>query len=163
MGKFVLFFSSLFIRTFRQLADQPLGFNPNRVLLLEAVSQHPLPMVTWDQLADALRSTTGVADVSQSMFPLLSGDTTNSFVSVDGMTHPQLASMLEVSPNWLQTMRIAITDGRDFRSTDQAASDSVVSAGTPGQAIVNHVFAREYFGGTNPVGKMFSIGGKMNY
>lgn len=44
-------------------------------------------------------------------------------------------------------MRIPLLDGRDFRASDRQ----------PGVAIVNNAFAKEYFGGEDPVGKSFDM------
>jgi hypothetical protein len=44
-------------------------------------------------------------------------------------------------------MRIPLLDGRDFRASDKQ----------PGAAIVNKAFAKEYFGGDDPVGKSFAV------
>ena len=42
-------------------------------------------------------------------------------------------------------MKIPFIDGRDFRASDTS----------PGVAIVNEAFARQYFNGENPIGKSF--------
>jgi hypothetical protein len=55
------------------------------------------------------------------------------------------AYFLNISPGWLQTMRVPLISGRDFRDTDIH----------PRVAIVNETFARHYFDGENPVGKSF--------
>jgi predicted lysophospholipase L1 biosynthesis ABC-type transport system permease subunit len=73
----------------------------------------------------------------------------NGFVSVNGAPPgPLLAYFLDVSPGWLDTMKIPLLDGRDFRRNDVS----------PGAAIVNRAFAKEYFHGENPVGKSFDRG-----
>jgi FtsX-like permease family len=50
-----------------------------------------------------------------------------------------------VSPGWIETMKIPLLDGRDFRAGESY----------PKVAIVNHAFARHYFDGENPVGRFF--------
>ena len=52
---------------------------------------------------------------------------------------------MNVSPGWLDTMKIAFVSGRDFLPTDLS----------PGAAIVNETFARQFFALENPVGKWF--------
>ena len=52
-------------------------------------------------------------------------------------------NFLNVSPGWLDTMRIPLVDGRDFR------------AGESNVAIVSETFARQYFAGENPTGRTF--------
>ncbi len=68
------------------------------------------------------------------------------------MRSQKLASDLEVSPNWLETMRIPLFDGRDFRDGDSR----------PNVAIVSKAFAKEYFGGANPIGRTFQMAGTKN-
>jgi len=91
----------------------------------------------------------GVEKVALAGWPLLSGVGANGFVAVNGAPpHALLAYFLNVSPGWLDTMRIPLLDGRDLRSSDIY----------PGAAIVNEAFAKEYFDGKNPVGKSFERG-----
>ena len=56
-----------------------------------------------------------------------------------------MADFLNVSPGWVDAMKIPLIEGRDFRPSDTY----------PGVAIVNEAFAKQYFGGENPVGKSF--------
>jgi len=78
-------------------------------------------------------------------WPLLSGNGWNGFVSINGAPGDVLAYFLGVSPGWLETMKIPLIDGRDFRADDTF----------PGVAIVNQAFAKAYFNGEDPVGKWF--------
>jgi putative ABC transport system permease protein len=142
----VIFISGLFVRTFESLANKPLGFAPDHLLLLDVVTQQGQPAVVWDQIADSLRSLPGVERVAIAGWPLLSGPNWNNFVSVGGAA-PSLivTSLLAISPGWAETMKIPLLDGRDFRPGDTA----------PGQAIVNQAFVKTFFDGKNPIGKTF--------
>jgi ABC-type antimicrobial peptide transport system permease subunit len=55
---------------------------------------------------------------------------------------------LNVSPKWIETMKIPVLEGRDLRETDTS----------PGAALINETFARQYFNGVRPVGKWFAKG-----
>jgi predicted lysophospholipase L1 biosynthesis ABC-type transport system permease subunit len=82
-------------------------------------------------------------------WPLLGGGGWNGFISANGAPPgPVLAYFLAVSPGWADTMKISFLDGRDFRTTDTS----------PGAAIVNQTFAKQFFNGENPVGKTFVRG-----
>jgi len=107
-------------------------------------------VVFWDQVADHLRAVPGVEKVAISTCPLLRGGCSwNGFVSVNGAPPgPVLAYFMSVSPGWVDTMKIALLAGRDFREGDTS----------PGVAIVNETFARVYFNGENPLGKQFAKG-----
>jgi predicted permease len=142
----VLFVAGLFVATFDRLSHQSTGFSSERLLTVDAVARRPLPPVLWDQVADRLRATPGVEKVALAGWPLLSGNGWNGFVLVDGApAGDTLAYFLGVSPGWLETMKIPLIDGRDFRTGDTF----------PGVAIVNEAFAKAYFAGQDPVGKWF--------
>lgn len=145
----VLFLAGLFVATFTRLTQQPLGFAPEKILLVSAAAQHPQSPAVWDQTAELLRHIPGVVSVAQAGWPLLSGNTNNSFIAVNGEVNPELASMLSISPGWADTMRIPLLSGQDFRQSDTRGD----------VAIVNEAFARRYFGAQNPIGKRFAMQG----
>jgi len=146
----VLFVAGLLVTSFDRLANQPTGFSSERLLTLDTETQPKQAPVYWNQVAEHLRELPGVERVALAGWPLLSGVGANGFVSVNGASAgDRLAYFLNVSPGWLETMKIPLVDGRDFRPDDTY----------PGAAIVNQAFAKEYFGGANPVGRWFARGG----
>jgi predicted permease len=125
-----------------------MGFTAERLLLLDTVSQAEQPAVKWDQMAAALRNVPGVRSTALEDWPLMSGTQHNNQISVNNeQPSPVLAFFLAVSPGWLDTMRIPLVDGRDFRDSDA----------TPSVAIVNETFAKAFFAGQNPVGHGFDV------
>ncbi|SPF50959.1 conserved membrane hypothetical protein [Candidatus Sulfopaludibacter sp. SbA4] len=145
----VLFVAGLFAATFERLSHRPIGFSAERVLTLDTVAGRAQPPVFWDQLAEHLRAVPGVESVALAGWPLLTGGGWNGFVSVNGAPPgPVLAYFLHVSPGWIETMKIPLVDGRDFRPGDTS----------PGSALVNETFARQYFNGVSPIGKSFAKG-----
>jgi putative ABC transport system permease protein len=147
----VLFVAGLFAATSERLSNKPLGFSAERILLLSTVSARPQSPVVWDQVADHLRSLPGIERVALADRPLLTGYASNSFISVNGAPPSEvLAYFRSVSPGWMDAMKIRLIDGSDFRASDTSTTD-----GGEGLAIVNETFARQYFGGENPVGKWF--------
>jgi predicted permease len=144
----VLFVGTLFVTSFERLSNQPTGFSSDRVLTLETLAATPVKAVFWEQVADRLRSLPGVAAVGLSEWPLLTGENWSDLISVNGAPPRQAESyFLSTSPAWRVVMRIPLLAGRDFRASD----------GQPGAAIVNNAFAKEYFGGDDPVGKSFDM------
>ena len=142
----VLFLAGLFAATFERLSRRPTGFVADRLLALDTVAQRPEAPVVWDQVADHLRTVPGVEAVAIAGWPLLGGGGWNGFISVNGAPPgPALAYFLPVSPGWVDAMRIPFIDGADFRPNDT----------TPGAAIINETFARQFFNGENPIGKSF--------
>jgi predicted permease len=143
----VLFVAGLFVATFERLSNQPTGFSSARLLNLETVARTPQPPVLWEQVAQHLRAVPGVEAVALSTWPLLKGWGSNSFLSINGAPPGNvLAFFLAVSPGWVDTMKIPFVDGRDFRASDAS----------PGSAIVNETFAKQFFNGENPIGKSFA-------
>ena len=142
----VIFMSGLFVRTFESLSNKPLGFSPERLLLVDVVAPQGQPPVVWNQIADNLRNVPGVERVAIAGWPLLSGSNWNNFVSVGGAApSPSVTYLLAISPGWAETMQIPLLGGREFRPSDTA----------PGQAIVNQAFAKTFFDGKSPIGKTF--------
>jgi predicted permease len=139
----VLFVAGLFAATFEHLLHRPMGFSAERVLTLDAVSQSNQPATFWEQTADRLRDTPGVESVALAAWPLLSGNSWNGFVSVNGAPPgPIDAEFMQISPGWIGTMKMPLLSGRDFRPDDAL----------PGAAIVNETFVRQILNGLGPIG-----------
>jgi predicted permease len=144
----VLFVGTLLVASFERLSNQPTGFSSDRILTLETLTTTPVKAVFWEQVAERLRSLPGAEAVALSEWPLLTGESWNNLVSVNGAPPRQLECyFLSTSPDWRKVMRIPLLGGRDFRTGDQQ----------PGAAIVNEAFAKEYFGDDDPIGKSFDM------
>jgi putative ABC transport system permease protein len=145
----VHFAAGLFSTTFDRLSHQPTGFSAERILNLETVTQQPQSPVFWAQVTEHLRTVPGVETAALTVWPIMSGESAVSNISVnDGPVSEALSDLLRVSPEWFATMRIPFLAGRDFRASDAS----------PRVAVVNQAFASQYFNGENPVGKSFSNG-----
>jgi putative ABC transport system permease protein len=148
-GFLVLFVAGLFVTTFNRLSHRPTGFSAERVLTLDAVARHARPPVYWEQVAHQLSDVPGVETVALAGWPLLAGGSWNGEVSIDGAPPgPVWVYFLSVSPGWAETMKIPFLHGRDFRDGDTS----------PGAAIVNQTFVRQFFNGESPIGKLFAKG-----
>ena len=148
----VLFVAGLFVTTFHRLSDVSTGFSPEHLLVLDTAAERSQAPALWAQVAEHLRSIPGIENVALAGWPLMSGTMSNNFVSIHG-ARPDgvLAFFLKVSPGWLQTMKIPLIDGRDFRDGDV----------NPSVALVNKKFVQQYFGGANPIGDSFeTVDGK---
>ena len=142
----VHFVAGLFVTTFDRLSSLPNGFSAERIVNLESVTYRPQPAPFWDQVADHLRTVPGVESVALTIWPLMSGESTVDYISINGAPPTDAFSdFLDVSPGWIDAMKIRWIDGRDFRAGETS----------PGVAIVNEAFAKQYFNGENPVGKSF--------
>ena len=142
----VLFVAGLFVTTFERLSNKPTGFSADRLLLLETTSKPAQSSIYWNEAAEHLRAVPGVERVSQAGFALLKGYGWNDSISVNGgPPSVDLAYFLSVSPGWLETMKIPLLAGRDFRDRDNR----------PDAAIVNEAFARKFLNDEHPVGRIF--------
>jgi predicted permease len=143
----VLFVAGLFVATFNRLSHQPTGFSADRILNLVTVTQHFESISLWDQVAEHLRNVPGVERVAFADWPLLDAYSFKlNAISINGARPTDdVAWFINVSPGWMDTMKIPLIDGRDFRASDTS----------PGVAVVNETFARQYFDGENPIGKSF--------
>jgi predicted permease len=143
----VHFVAGLFVSSFDRLSNQPTGFSADRLLLLEVAAKSQQPPASWDTVIERLHSTAGVQSVALSGWGLMSGNGWSTYVwangrSPDGGPNPYF---LGVSPGWLETMKIPMLSGRDFRPDETF----------PNVAIVNESFARRFFNGQDPVGRFF--------
>ena len=142
----VLFVAGMFVATFDRLSHQPRGFSADRLLTLETLTPRPQPATYWEQVAAHLRATPGVDAVAMSEWPLMTGESSNGFISVKGGPPSDIpAYFLNVSSGWRDVMKIPLAGGRDFRLNEES-----------GVAMVNKIFAKQYFGNENPVGRSFA-------
>jgi predicted permease len=145
----VMLVSGLFATSFKRLSTKPTGFSTDRILTLETVAQSEQPPIVWEQLAEHLRDVPGVEKVAYSSGALLSGNSWNRFISVNGSPpNPVLAYLLSVSPGWIDSMKIRLIDGRDFRVNEPSSQI----------AIVNQAFVKQFFNGQNPLERTFETG-----
>ncbi|MFN7995933.1 MAG: ADOP family duplicated permease [Bryobacteraceae bacterium] len=144
----VLFAAGMFVATFDRLHGQSNGFSSERILNIDIVNPENEPSALWEQVASHVRGLPGVQSVAYADWPVLDGRSFKSdAVSVSGGSPSEVpAWFINVSPNWFETMRIPFVEGRDFRQDDLS----------PGAAIVNQAFARQFLGLENPTGKSFA-------
>ncbi len=145
----VHFVAGLFVTSFDRLSNQPTGFSADRILNLETTTHRPQPPVFWSQVMERLRATPGVDTVALTVWPLMSGESAVTPISINGAAPGEvLSDVLNISPGWMDTMRIPFLNGRDFNVADNG----------PAVAIVNQAFAKQFFNGENPVGRWFEGG-----
>jgi len=123
----------------------------------------PLPALTFDRVAERMRSVPGVLSVAAiSRPPMSSGGLQMSFL-IEGRPAPpqnpsspngpqeqaQSADYFSVTPNFFATMKIPVLRGRDFDPHDTAAATPVI--------IINQTMARRYFPNEEPLGKRITL------
>jgi putative ABC transport system permease protein len=145
--------AGLFIRTFVGLATLPLGFDIDRVVVVNvnASRAHIDPanrIPFYYQLVDAVAAVPGVAYAGGSVISPVSGGGLNNFVDVAGapeMSEKDRTSLVNfVTPGWFAAYGTPIHVGRDFSNRDAKTALPVT--------LVNEAFARKFFPGRNPLG-----------
>jgi putative ABC transport system permease protein len=125
-----------------------------------------LPALTFDRVAERMRSVPGVLSVAAvSRPPLSSGGLQMPFL-IEGQPAPppppqnssaangpqqqaQSADYFSVTPGFFATMKIPVLRGRDFNAHDTASTTPVI--------IINQTMARRYFPNEEPLGKRITL------
>ncbi|HKV37727.1 MAG TPA: ABC transporter permease [Blastocatellia bacterium] len=152
--------AGLLIRTLRNTQNANPGFDPDNVavasvdLFAQGYDQKK-GLAFFDELEKRLRTAPGIASVALAdKLPLrLLGDTDRG-ASIEGYT-PRAGEQISlefdvVSPDYFQTMKIPLVEGRAFTLHDDEKSQPVV--------VINQTLARRYFGDNDPIGKTIGIG-----
>jgi predicted permease len=155
----LLVIAGLFVRSVMRLRDADLGFDPDRVVLFRVSRADQQPMSAearrqlYRQLVARAASVAGVHGASASFSGLLSSETWRNVVSVEGFTpaagQTPRTFVNAVTPAYFDVVRIAVPRGRAFTEADTEQSMPV--------AIVNAAFTRQFFGGTEPIGKRVGL------
>jgi putative ABC transport system permease protein len=155
----VLFVAGLFVSTFERLSHRPLGFSPQRVVVLETeVPGKSPPSWAWTQVAGQIQQTPGVESVAFAGWAPLTDNRWTGSVRIPGRAaEPRVNYFLDVSPGFFTTMRIGLIDGREFRPGDSQPKLTGDNQPSAGVGIVNEAFARAYFDSQNPVGKTVGV------
>ena len=148
--------AGLFLRTFEALADAPLGFEAERLLVadLDFEQSRAAPRdrpVVLARMREAVAAVPGVTSAAAGYVMPTSGRGWNSAVGTD--PKPDRSRMTwrdAVTPGWFRTYGTPLVAGRDFDASDRGGSELV--------AIVNESFARRFLQGP-AVGQTVQIGG----
>ncbi|MGJ5818245.1 ADOP family duplicated permease [Paludibaculum fermentans] len=148
----VLFIAGLFVSTFQSLSNRPIGFSPQRVLVLgTSAASRP----DWSAIADRIREMPGVTSATAAGWPLLSNNHWTATVRLPGRSdETKPPYFLGVTPGFFDTMRIGMISGRDFRPGDETPRLDEQNRVVAGTGIVNEMFARVYFNGGNATGRV---------
>ncbi len=163
--------AGLFLRTFSSLTHVPLGFEGERVLLVDIDARRaavaPAARAnTYDRVLERVSMVSDVESAGLSFTSPVSGLMWSRRVEVSGSSfvtsgpiegpegqgytsapYPEkqpLAVFNAVTPAWRLTYGTKLLAGRDFSPRDAATSTPV--------ALVNEAFARKFLQGANPIG-----------
>ena len=145
--------SGLLVRTLIHLETLPPGFNPDGVMaakasLDDARFHDPAAFrKLLDESTAAMRQIPGVQNAAVGL-SLPYESTLNDGVTLsDGKETGQQdeTDVVYVTPGYFATLQMPVLAGRVFTDADGASAQHV--------AVVNHAFARKFYGGGNPVGR----------
>lgn len=153
--------AGLLVKSFYKVATQDMGFDPDGV----ATARIHLPDSTYgdeaaresfkDRLLEDLRAQAGFSSVAAaSAIPSYGypDDVVAKFDSDgEGGNEGGRAYFCHASPGYLDTLGIALLEGRDFEATD--------AAGWQDPVLVDERFARIHFSGRSAIGKRIRLGG----
>jgi putative ABC transport system permease protein len=145
----------LFVGSLRNLMSLNAGFRQDGILITNlSFESLKIPadrrIEFRRQILEKLRTIPGVVSVAHSGTVPLSGSAWMQQIHIDGQKKP--GSLLSrVTPGYFATLDTPFLAGRDFDAHDVANGVQV--------AIVNEAFAKMYFNGANPVGKLFGLEG----
>lgn len=102
-----------------------------------------------DQFQRRIAALPGVENAAAAQWALFQGNHWTDQVIRPGQTQPETEEeFFAVSPGYFAALHTPLVSGRDFEPRDRDSDE-------PRPAIVNQALARKYFGGEDPVGKIF--------
>jgi predicted permease len=153
----LLISAGLFTRTLWNLSRVDLGLEAGQLITFSIAPElngyTPAKTATLcDQLTDALRSLPGVQGVGVAETSLLTGDSSGSNITVEGVSERENSNTREnsVGPGHFAALGTPLLLGREFTRADTAQSQPV--------AIVNESFVKYFLPERNPLGVRFAYG-----
>ena len=154
----LLFTGGLFVVTLERLVHTPLGFSDRQLAIVQVEGAAHLTPDVWAGITASLRDTPGVESAALAGWAPLTGNRWRSTVfAAGGPIEPRASYFVGVSSGYFETMRIAMTGGRDFRVGDISPGVTDRQQPVAGVGIVNEAFARVYLDRGNPVGARVQV------
>jgi len=148
--------AGLFVRTMNRLANVPLGFQPDRMLVVsvstDRTREHASPGELHQRILDAVAAVPGVLHAAGSVWtPLGTG---GGGLLTDARGRRALAGRQVafnfVTPGWFRTYGTVLRTGRDFADSD--------GPGAPRVAVINEAFRRSVLAEGDSVGSTITAG-----
>lgn len=148
--------AGLLVKSVLLLSNQNPGFDASHVLTLKITPPEPVCMPYarcvqfYRDVTEKVRALPGVTDAAAVNFLPLSGDHRTFAAELQG--HPYVrgkpwtsVSYWSITPQYLNTMRVPLLEGRGFTASDGQGAEPV--------ALVSLATAQKYWPGQNPIGK----------
>lgn len=142
--------AGLFVRTLLNLRSEPLGFQPEGLLLFrvnptQSGYREERLNDFYERAVDEIARVPGVRSASLSRYAILAGGATSDGIGVPG-TEPKTGVHIHyVAPRYFETMGIPLLLGRDVGWRDRERTQRVV--------VINEALARKLFGNVPPLGQ----------
>lgn len=145
----------LFARSLRNLTTLDAGFQQSGILIAKVdYGRLELPESRFveykRELVKRVQAIPGVESAAGAMLVPLGGSTWNQDMLTENSDEPKGTAWLNyLGPGYFRTIGTPLLEGRDFDDRDTATSEKVV--------IVNQAFKKKFYGGKDPLGKIFRI------
>jgi putative ABC transport system permease protein len=138
--------AGLMINSLLRLQSVNLGFAPDNLIQMTAYSRDAKPEF-YEQLLARVQALPGVERASLTSDAPLSGRTGRTVMDIEGRTDIREVGVgfKSVSPDYFQTLGVALLRGRVFTAQDRA--------GAPRVALINQTAAERFFPNEDPIGK----------
>ena len=157
----VLVAAGLFVRSLLKLRDVNIGFDADRVLMLQMTAPTADPPPTPQERRDLYRrllaraeQVAGVGAASVSATGAFTTNTWGNAITIDGVAPPPDAPHRTfanaVGARYFEVMGLTVLRGRAFSDRD--------AEGAPPVAMINETFARRFFGAADPIGRRVGLG-----
>lgn len=150
----LLMAANLMVKSARELRDRDLGFNPRGLLSINTFVPRSLrDSLNEAELREAVMQTItaepGVHSVATARVAAPRGSGVVVTLPGGGSRRSYITSYQEVSANYLATLGIRVSDGRDLAPGDELSE--------VGAAVVSRTAARSLWRGDNPIGQMITL------
>jgi putative ABC transport system permease protein len=149
--------AGLLIRTMNNLSNVQAGYNAGQILTMSVTAVQGDLSNFHQRALEQVSKLPGVQYAAFAWGVPLTGNNWPGRVDIEGQPAASKPSdrislpLRSVTPDYFKLLGLALTMGRDFRSTD--------ARNAPGVAIVNQALADRYFPQANPIGKKLWFGG----
>lgn len=155
--------AGLFVRTLMNLSSIDPGFQARQLLIFSVDGsrsgyQGDKLVGLYERIREKVATIPGVRSLTLSDVALISNSMSNSDLTIPGYKPKDgrelMTNQMFVGSHFLATMGIPLVAGRDLDDRDRQKAPQV--------GVVNQTFARNYFAGQNPLGRIFYFGDGKN-
>jgi putative ABC transport system permease protein len=143
--------ASLLIRTMINVSNVRSGYNMGHILTMTVTTVQGDALDFHRRALERVGAIPGVQNAAFAWGVPLTGNNWQGAVEIEGQPPASKPSerislpLRSITPGYFQLLRLAITDGRDFRNTDVRKAPDV--------AVVNQALVERYFPHGTPIGK----------